>query len=84
MHLNKKLEKTSYKVYIYEVDNEDHVIKTTFSRTDRPHINDYVNYFAPKLSRCYSIQFAQLKNDNNHYKIYEQWIRTKLGWRKVI
>ena len=74
--------KSKYKVKKYKIDDEMVIVETECLE-DQPHINDYANVFAPKLSTYYSIQFYELK-DNKTYKIIESWYRTKRGWKKLI
>ncbi len=74
--------KSKYKVIIYMIDDNAIVYKFIEQNENKPHINDYVNYFAPKLSKCYSIQFFELQEDN-HYKMIESWIKTRKGWKKI-
>lgn len=76
-------EKAKYKTNIYYIDNDGYVIKKVELNEERPHINDYVNYFAPKLSTCYSIQMFELQQ-TNHYKLIESWFKGKRGWKQVI
>ena len=74
--------KSKYKVKLYKME-EGKVITEGEHFEEKPHINDYVNIFAPKLSTYYSIQFYELK-ENNCYRTIESWFRTKRGWRRVI
>ena len=77
-----KLIKEKYKVHIYTIEENGEVCRTSIPKYEKPHINDYVKYFAPKLSTCYSIQFFELQEDNS-YKMIESWIKSKRGWKKI-
>ena len=77
-----KKEKSKYKVNIYSIVQNNMVEKKVDLHESKPHINDYVNYFAPKMSNCYAIHFFELE-DGKHYKLIESWIRTKRGWKQL-
>ena len=76
-------EKSPYKVCIYSIVDEGNVEKICENRGQKPNINDYQNYFAPKLSTTYAIHFYKL-NEDNHYKLFESWFKGKRGWKRVL
>ena len=76
-------QKSKYKVNIYSIVQGDMVEKKVENLEEKPNINDYQNYFAPKLSTTYSIQFFVL-NEDNHYKLFESWFRCRRGWKRVV
>ena len=75
--------KQKYKVNIYTIEENGEVCRTSKHRDTKPHINDYVEYFAPKLSTCYSIQFFMYDDETDSYKMIESWIRGKRGWKTI-
>lgn len=77
------LNKNEYKVDLY-FKYEDKDTKETRYMAERPNINDYQNYFAPKLSKCYSIQFFRFMGICESYVNIESWYKTKKGWKRYV
>ena len=78
------LNKIEYRVDLY-FKYEDKITKETRYLVERPNINDYQNYFTPKLSNCYSIQFFRFMAISESYIMLESWAKTKKrGWRKLV
>lgn len=78
------LNKIEYRVDLY-FKYQNTIIKETRYLSERPNINDYQNYFAPKLSTCYSIQFFRLIYKSESYVMFESWAKSKKnGWKRFV
>lgn len=75
--------KPKYNAILYFKEKNKYIIEK-LELNEKPNINDYQNYFAPKLSKCFSIQFMEYNEGVRAYKMLESWFKNKRGWVRII